>query len=47
MVDEDGDADDVVVWVGAYALVKGIMDIILAFKLRSAGKHLGKVTPAV
>lgn len=29
-----------VVWVGAYALVKGITDIVLAFKLRSAGRRL-------
>ena len=31
-----------VIWVGAYALVKGMTDIFLAFKLRSAGKRLDK-----
>jgi uncharacterized membrane protein HdeD (DUF308 family) len=41
-----------VVWVGAYALMKGLMDIFLAFRLRSAGKELGHgarggMTPAV
>jgi uncharacterized membrane protein HdeD (DUF308 family) len=29
-----------VVWIGAYALVKGVTDIFLAFKLRRAGKRL-------
>lgn len=31
-----------VIWVGAYALAKGITDIVLAFKLRSAGKRLAR-----
>jgi len=31
-----------VVWVGAYALLKGIMDIFLAFQLRKVGKRLDR-----
>jgi uncharacterized membrane protein HdeD (DUF308 family) len=30
------------VWVGAYALLKGIMDIFLAFQLRKVGKRLDR-----
>ncbi len=35
-----------VIWVGAYALAKGITDIFLAFRLRGAGKRLDKTLAA-
>lgn len=35
-----------VIWVGAYALAKGITDIFLAFTLRGAGKRLDKTLAA-
>ena len=35
-----------VIWVGAYALFKGISDIFLAFTLRGAGKRLDRAVAA-
>jgi len=31
-----------VIWVGVIALMRGITEVIFAFKLRSAGKSLGR-----